>query len=390
MGAPLLAPAPSIGYCGHGTSFRRTLNLHKSPSWWSRSRPVLFQRTSSRSFEEAQIRPHPEIIDASSNPNLTSSISHCVRGPYFRCLNLHYFQNTASALSRRGLYKGMSCRSFEKEQTFQNPEAEIMDAPATQNPMPVNLNSENTASAQSRHSLFQSKRCRSLVHTLTASKPTSAQQMSRGGETVEPVKPMKSTRHSSGSRAHLSNKRRVHFSDDDGNNRVQVATIYYKLAPDVCKSYLAWKKEEIKEFQQTCRDLVNFYKTNEDYVACIKHLFTCQYSAPATGGNENVDDENVPQDSSVRQETAAIRMLSKSPARGLEARVVPILCAHRRWGVKAILATQSKLNKCKVPNGEKREKMLRARSLQASKRSRVFALKLAQGDASEALMAGIR
>jgi hypothetical protein len=270
--------------------------------------------------------------------------------------------------------------------------------------MPSNLNSENAASARSRRRLFQSKRCRSLVHTITASRPTSMQQMSRCSlrcitektvkpVNVKPVKPMKSTQ--LWVPYTCVAQRRVHFSvgivDDDDSSSVQVETIRYKLAPDECKSNLAWKMEEIKEFQQTCRDLVDFHKTNEDYVACIKHLFVCQYSAPATGGNDNNNDnDSVPQNSSVRQDAAAIRMLSNSPARGLEARVVQILCAHRQWGVNAILATQAKLNKCEVSDHEKREKILRARSLQASKRSRVFALKLAQGDASEALMAGLR
>jgi hypothetical protein len=404
MGAPLLAPAPSIGYCGRGTSSRRNLNLHKSPSWWCRSRRVLFQRRSSRSFEEAQTSPKPEIMDASSASNVTPSIGCCGRGTSFRCLTLPYLQKTASTQSRRGLFKSMRCRSFGEEQNIPNPEPEFIDASATQSLMLSNLNPEVAASKQSRRRLFQSEMCRSLVERPTASRTTFVHQISRCSlrcitekavepVSVKPIEPMKSTRHRSDARKHVSHKRHVHFSfdsnDDDGNTTVQVETIYYKIAPTECKSNLAWKSEEIKEFQQTCRDLADFYKTNEDYVACIKHLFACRHSAPAIGGNndDDDDDDNVPQNSSVRQDTTAIRMLSKSPARGLEARVAPILCAHRQWSVTAILATQAKLNKCKVTDNEKREKMLRARSLQTSKRSRVFALKLAQGDASEALMA---
>jgi hypothetical protein len=170
----------------------------------------------------------------------------------------------------------------------------------------------------------------------------------------------------------VSHKRRVRFSvgsddnddnddnDDDDNDSVQVETFRYQLAPAKCKSRLVWTKHEIKELQEERCDTADFHKTKEDYVACIHHLF------------------------------AAIRMLSKSPARGLEARVAPILRVHRQWGVTTILATQAKLNKGKVTDREKREKMLRARSLQISKRSRIFAFKLAQGDASEALMAGRR
>jgi hypothetical protein len=377
MGAPPLAPVPSVGYYGRGTSSRRNLNIHKSPSWWSRSRRVLFQRKSSRSFEEVETRP-----------NLMSSVSYCV--------------------SRREKSKDTSCRSLEERDTIPNPEPEIKDAPASQNPMPSSLNLKNTAATQSCRGFFQSKRCPSLAHTLTTSRPTSVLQMSRCSlrcimdkavklVNVKTVKPMQSTRLGSGSPTHATHKRRVHFSvdinDDDDSNSVQVETIRYKLESAECKSSLAWKTEEIKEIQQTCRDVVDFHKTNKDYVACIQHLFACKKSAPTTGGNDNKsddDDDNVPQNSTVRQDAAAIRMLSKSLARGLEARVVPILCAHRQWGVKAILATQAKLNKCKVTDCEKREKLLRARSLQASKRSRVFALKLAQGDASEALMAGLR
>jgi hypothetical protein len=394
MGAPLLAPAPSIGYCGRGTSSRRNLNLHKSPSWWCRSRRVLFQRRSSRSFEEAQTSPKPEIMNASSAPNLTPSIGYCGRGTSFRCLTLPHLQKTASTQSRRGLFKSMRCRSFGEEHNISNPEPEFMDASATQSLMLSNPNPENAASAHSRRRLFQSNKCRILVETPTASRTTSMHQMLRCSlrcitekgvkrVNVKPIEPMKST--------HMPQKRRVHFSfdsnDDEDNNTVQVETIRYKIAPTECKSNLAWKTEEIKEFQQTCRDLADFHKTNEDYVACIKHLFACRHSSTASGSNNDDDDDNVPQNSSVRQDTAAIRMLSKSPARGLEARVAPILCAHRQWSVTAILATQAKLNKCKVTDNEKREKMLRARSLQTSKRSRVFALKLAQGDASEALMA---
>jgi hypothetical protein len=400
MGAPLLAPTPCIGNNGRGTSFRRNLNLHKTPSWWCRSRGVLFQRRSSRSFEEALSSPKPEMMDSPSAPNLTPSIGYTS----LRCLNLPYLQKTAPAQSRRGLFQSMSYHSSEEGPTIPNPEPEIMDAPATQNPMPSNLNPENAASSQSRRRLFQSKSCHSLVQTPTASRPTSVQQMSRCSlrcitekavepVNINPIKPIESPRRRSGSHRHVSRKRRVHFSDDDDDdNNVQVERIRYKLAPAECMSNLSWKTNEIKEIQQACRDLADFHKTNKDYVACIHHLFACKHSAPVTGGNANDDDDdnNVPQNSAVRQDTAAIRMLSKSPARGLEARVAPILRAHRQWGVATILATQAKLNKYKVTDREKREKMLRARSLQTSKRSRVFALKLAQGDASEALMAGRR
>jgi hypothetical protein len=223
------------------------------------------------------------------------------------------------------------------------------------------------------------------------------------GKVKEPIQPIELPRHQhSGSRRHVSHKRHVHFSvgsgdddddNDDDNDSVQVETILYQLAPAKCKSHVVWTKHEIKEFQQECCDMADFHKTNEDYVACIYHLFACQTrSAPVISGgnNDDDDDDNVPQNPSVRQDTAAIRMLSKSPARGLEARVAPILRVHRQWGVTTILATQAKLDKGKVTDREKREKMLRARSLQISKRSRVFALKLAQGDASEALMAGRR
>jgi cysteinyl-tRNA synthetase len=207
---------------------------------------------------------------------------------------------------------------------------------------------------------------------------------------IKPINPIELPRHPS-SRRHVSHKKHVHFTVVSNDDNVQVETIRYELAPAKYKSKLAWKTDEIKGFQQECRDMADFHKTNEDYVACIHHLFACKKSAPATSGNEaDDDDDNVPQNPSVRHDTTAIRMLSKSPARGLEARVAPIIRAHRQWGVTVVLATQAKLNKCKVTDREKREKMLRARSLQISKRSRVFALKLAQGDASEALMVGQR
>lgn len=58
-----------------------------------------------------------------------------------------------------------------------------------------------------------------------------------------------------------------------------------------------------------------FHKANEDYVTCILQLFACKKSVPSTGGH--VDDDNVPPNPSVPQDTAATRMLSKSLARGL-------------------------------------------------------------------------
>jgi hypothetical protein len=451
MGIPLIAPTPSIGYYGSGTASRGNLNLLKTPS--SRSRRVLFRSRSSRSFEEALKSPKPEMMDVPSYygsatsfrgnldilktsssrsrrvlfrsrrsssfeeattcpkpemidvppaPNLTPSFGYFGRGTSFRGLNVPYLQKTAFIQSSRGLSKSMSCRSFER--TIPNPEPESMDVPATQNQTPSNLSPENAASSQSPRRLFRSKSCRSLVQTPTARKSISLKQMSRFCSlrcitekafepvNVKPIKPIELPRYHSDSRRHLSHKRHVHFSfgsDDDGNDvYVQVETIPFKLDLAEYKSNLAWKTDEIKEFQQECRDMADFHKTNEDYVACILHLFACKKPAPSTGAHDG--DDNVAQTPSVLQDTAAIRMLSKSPARGLEARVAPILRAHRQWGVTVILATQAKLNKCKVTDREKREKMLRARSLQTSKRSRVFALMLAQGDASEALMAGRR
>jgi hypothetical protein len=116
-------------------------------------------------------------------------------------------------------------------------------------------------------------------------------------------------------------------NDDDS---VQVETICYQLAPAKCKPHLVWKSHKIKEFQQECRDMVDVHKTNGDYVACIHHLFACKQSAPATSGNEADDDGgNVPQNPSVPQDTTDIRMVSKSPARGLEAGVAPIIRTHR-------------------------------------------------------------
>lgn len=100
-------------------------------------------------------------------------------------LKLPYLKNTASTQSRRGLFKRMISSSFEEEPTTphlepesMDAEPEIMEAPASQNPVPSNLNSGNAAIAQSCRRLFQSKSWRSSVQTQTASSPTSRKQMS--------------------------------------------------------------------------------------------------------------------------------------------------------------------------------------------------------------------
>lgn len=178
-------------------------------------------------------------------------------------------------------------------------------------------------------------------------------------------------------------KKRVRFSDSDdaatAATTVHVTVREYQLAPVECKTDLYWQKEELWQIHSDCRQYAAEYgHDNPVYVAAVNYLF----DPP----KKDMDDQATFTEA-VQQDADNIQILSKSPCRGLEGRATTVIRAHRRWAVRAVLAMQAHhecRNSTSASDLQERDSLLRTRSLQTSRRSQAFSIKLAQGDAYEA------
>jgi len=157
-------------------------------------------------------------------------------------------------------------------------------------------------------------------------------------------------------------KRRVHFAVNK-SGQIAVDLYMYEMPHVDCHSDLHNSQKEIQQIQYKCKKLMQTYAENNPLYH--EHLERC------------FDYRTV--------EDLTIFTMACSPARGLETRVSKLIKLHRKTTVNEILKMQEIIKEGnKERSGAQRQTMLelglRARSLQLSQKSKIFALRMAKAD----------
>jgi len=125
---------------------------------------------------------------------------------------------------------------------------------------------------------------------------------------------------------------------------------------------LWWNAEDFSQHQRQAKLVASKYSTREDYRDAVISIMK-SYREGATYTPEQ------------------LKMAAETEARGLEKRVVPVLNLYRKRAMKTVLDLQEQL---RLLDFETKSRLIRQKSMQATRCSRQLALKLAQGDLMEA------
>ena len=164
---------------------------------------------------------------------------------------------------------------------------------------------------------------------------------------------------SSGSaKRRFTKTKRVKFAVDARGNVVEeIHTV-----PKVPSSPgMHWCSARISEFQNNSRNLAAIYRhEREDLFETIETL----YESPSDTIDKDI--------------AIIIKLSSEEELRGLESRVFNMIRYHRRHTVKSVVKLQDSLGDEPL---ERVQLILKAKSVQASRKSSDFALRIARGDA---------
>jgi len=186
--------------------------------------------------------------------------------------------------------------------------------------------------------------------------------------------------------------------DDDGDadtadnveHRVQFALEQTQVIPvrAVERKYydqMYWTNTQLYQIHTDSRAVALQYRTDRpDYTAAIHRMLRSYRAASPTVGvttatttTTTTTKKMPPEEHTTAQDV--IRVLMESPARGLESRIVPLLKAYRKRAVVVVLELQESL-RLQGSDAEIARRLLRRKSLQASKGCRHFARQMAVGD----------
>jgi hypothetical protein len=183
-------------------------------------------------------------------------------------------------------------------------------------------------------------------------------------------------------------KRTVRFSHDydhrvhdhcsiDRSKSLQVQVHTIEPISRKYREELYWTKPQLMQIDSDAKRVVAHYSTgNKPYVAAIHRILQSHRSIPTT-----TTTTTTPTPDTSTNDVAQV--LVESAARGLEARIVPVLKQYRKRTVRAVLALQCHMRKT-GEHADMREHLLRRKSLQSSLPSRHVARQLALGDAAAA------
>jgi hypothetical protein len=167
--------------------------------------------------------------------------------------------------------------------------------------------------------------------------------------------------------------RRVRFCASDANDCIEV--------PVQCFSHrLHWGPARTGRMYSECRRVVAVLATERpELVGCVERLFHATSSS--TDASSSSSSSSAHCDLTANDRAALSMLAQQEELRGLEGRLYPTSKRHRQWAVRSVLARQVQLQGEEDP--DRAARLLRARSMTVSRRSRELAWKLAQGDEME-------
>ena len=205
----------------------------------------------------------------------------------------------------------------------------------------------------------------SMRHTLTFGSEHSGRSTVPAFETTSSQKMHPSRSTSAEHRNRHVEAKHVSFKVDENDNILaNIAT--FESPPEEASSDIYWGETKLADIYLQAKLLAKeFRMCRSDLLDSVRIL----YGSPDTAKPKTTHDFSANQ---------AMEILALSPARGLEHQVTSMIRKHRQKAIESILTTQDKL---KFKDPEQMATILRLRSLQVSRCDRLFALKLAEGDA---------
>lgn len=189
---------------------------------------------------------------------------------------------------------------------------------------------------------------------------------------------------------HNSNMKSVRFSDHHdhcSSNSLSIQVRIHIIEP-IHRKYcdqLYWTEPQMIHLQREAKQVVAHYATHKkSYVAAI-HRILQSHRNTTTSSASNSGTCNATNTVANTAASDVVKVLMESNARGLEARIVPLLKFYRKRTVRAVLELQYKLRESGGhSDSEMMGHLLRRKSLQASRPCRHLARQLALGDAAAA------
>jgi hypothetical protein len=179
-----------------------------------------------------------------------------------------------------------------------------------------------------------------------------------------------------------------HCSISHSRNSLLQAGVQVEVHPiePISRKYrdqLYWTEPQLLQIHGDAKRVVKHYAASKrPYVAAIHRILQSQRSIPTSTGNGPATTTTTAATPHTSANDVA-QVLVESAARGLEARIVPVLKYYRKRTVRAVLALQCHMRKT-GEHADMAVHLLRRKSLQASRPCRHLARQLALGDAAAA------